>query len=922
MYEILFNFIVWRQNERGISKRLRFEDEEIVPGRAAEDNIPLPDKSKNRQRRLRFEDEPAPESVLLQDNLKSRLRFEEEDMQGDLPVMDGIPAPKSKPKQRLQFEDEPALHGLPPPPRKAKERLRFEDEETTNDSPPALTSGHSGPKLKQQSDYLQGDKSSTQVEHLITDGESSSMYRDDEDPVFRKDDDFPSPGSSTESDGSAPKDKSGVIGADTGSPKAKKKAAREAKHLEKSQLRVDKAEVKLDKARCKLTEQKSRKPPGLIRQFGSFAAWRYAHRKAHQKVSEVEHENVGTESAHKTELAAESAAGGTVHYAKKRIRSAPARRVRKLAKRDVRAKARHSYRKLLHDNPELRRRALARFYHKQRLKMRYAKQARQTAKGAGHSGTIVSSAAFQLRTVAIALVKRNPKIWLIVIIFGLMLMLLQSCIAMFISIGGSMSGVVTATSYLAGDEDIDGASVLYTYWETDLEYRIINAERDNPDYDEFRFNIGEISHNPFELIAFLTAVYNDFTLAQVRAAMYEIFNEQYQLDFISELEIRTRTETRTGTGTWFDDYGNVHIYTYTYTVIVEYEWRILNTLLTTGSFTDIILSRMDEEQARRFHILMLTKGNRQYLQSPFSFNWLPFVTSLYGYRISPISGTKQRHWGLDIGLPQGTEILSGQDGTVIFAGDAGGYGLLVVIDDGEGLISRYAHCSVLYVSVGDEVNAGDVIARVGSTGQSTGPHLHIEIIKNGRHINPLLFTVTNHHLELSAPFYADDYITVAVNISANHYIYIPIVINHNPAVTSFTAFESNPVAPMSTEMFMVLIAEAEGHLGTPYVFGANGPNAFDCSGFVCWVFTHSGVYYLPRTTAQGIFNQSTPIPQSAARPGDLIFFTGTFSTTRTVTHVGIYTGGYMIHAGSPVQYTSVNTPFWQRHFYSFGRLNR
>ena len=126
---------------------------------------------------------------------------------------------------------------------------------------------------------------------------------------------------------------------------------------------------------------------------------------------------------------------------------------------------------------------------------------------------------------------------------------------------------------------------------------------------------------------------------------------------------------------------------------------------------------------------------------------MSFVTSLYGYCIHPISGELSRHWGLDIGLPQGTEILSGQDDIVIFAGDVGGYGLLVVIDNGEGLVSRYAHCSVLYVRVGDVVNVGDLIARVGSTVQSIGPHLHLEIIKNGRHLNPLLFTVTNHHLD-------------------------------------------------------------------------------------------------------------------------------------------------------------------------------
>lgn len=142
---------------------------------------------------------------------------------------------------------------------------------------------------------------------------------------------------------------------------------------------------------------------------------------------------------------------------------------------------------------------------------------------------------------------------------------------------------------------------------------------------------------------------------------------------------------------------------------------------------------MNAEQRERFNVYMITKGNRQYLQSPFGeTNWLPYVTSYYGYRVHPITGEKNYHKGLDIGMPEGTEILAGHGGTVTFAGNNGDYGLVVVIEDGEGLVSKYAHCSALLVSAGQTVNAGDLIAKVGNTGQSTGPHLHLEIIKDGR----------------------------------------------------------------------------------------------------------------------------------------------------------------------------------------------
>ena len=142
---------------------------------------------------------------------------------------------------------------------------------------------------------------------------------------------------------------------------------------------------------------------------------------------------------------------------------------------------------------------------------------------------------------------------------------------------------------------------------------------------------------------------------------------------------------------------------------------------------------------------------------------------------------------------------------------------------------------------------------------------------------------------------------------------------------------SNPAAPpsyiipgeaLSDATFRQLITEAEKYLGYPYVWGGSSPStSFDCSGFVCWVYQASGVYPLSRTTAQGIFNQCAVVSRSDAKPGDIIFFTGTYNAGEPVTHVGIYVGnGMMIHCGDPIQYASIDSSYWSSHFYAFGRL--
>ena len=129
-----------------------------------------------------------------------------------------------------------------------------------------------------------------------------------------------------------------------------------------------------------------------------------------------------------------------------------------------------------------------------------------------------------------------------------------------------------------------------------------------------------------------------------------------------------------------------------------------------------------------------------------------------------------------------------------------------------------------------------------------------------------------------------------------------------------------PESYLDDETFATILKEAEKYLGFPYVWGGSSPStSFDCSGFVSYVLTNSGLVNTGRLGAQGLYNVCTPVSKANAQPGDLIFFVGTYDTPG-VSHVGIYVGdGVMLHCGDPIQYTSINSSYWQQHFYAFGR---
>ena len=592
--------------------------------------------------------------------------------------------------------------------------------------------------------------------------------------------------------------------------------------------------------------------------------------KLHSKIREYERDNVALESAHKSELVAEQGVGRVLRWERNRRRAKPYRTLRKAQQKAARAHTDLAWQTALRDNPELQRKnALAKWVQKQKIKRKYAQAAHEAKQSAKFTQNVLTATGKIARAIA-QYAAAHKAVFLAVAMLALVVMFfatgLTSCTAM---LSGFQSSYISA-SYMADEGEICQSDLYYTEKETDLQIDIDNTEENYPGYDEYRYNIGEISHNPYELLGYLSTAFNAFTFAGVQSEIDRIFSEQYTLT--REVIVETR----------YDDDGD------------PYDWYVLQTTLTVRPLSAVAQSHLSPgEQTDRYGVYMQTYGNRQAFGNPFDFSWLGNVSSGYGWRVHPISGEKSLHRGIDLAVAQGTPILAVQDGRVVSAGDAGSYGLCVVIEDDKGYQSRYAHCSSLNVSAGQEVKRGDVIAAVGSTGNSTGPHLHLEVMLNGEYLNPYFF-VDN----------GDDG-TGAIPGTPG-----------GPAIPDYSG------EPMGDGSFEAMLHEAEKFLGWPYVWGGSSPStSFDCSGYVSWVINQSGVGSVGRQTAQGLYNLCTPVSAANAQPGDLIFFTGTYSSPGPVSHVGIYVGGgRFIHCGDPISYANTGSPYWSAHLYGYGRL--
>lgn len=333
----------------------------------------------------------------------------------------------------------------------------------------------------------------------------------------------------------------------------------------------------------------------------------------HNKIHSVEKDNSGVEGAHKSEELAERGIRAGARQVRKSRRSRklkPYRAAAKAEKAAFKANADFQYQKALHDNPQLASNPVSRFWQKQQIKRQYAKAVRtggaKSARKAAENTRKAAKKTAEATKKTAAFVGRHWKAFLIVgcalLLFIMISAGVSSCSSLF---SGGITSVIS-TSYVSEDADMLGAEADYAALEAELQSRIDNIERDHPGYDEYRYDLDDIEHDPYVLTSILTALHLEYTRAEVQSTLAMLFERQYTLTLTEETEVRYRTERRTGTCT--DAEGNTQ--TYTYTVEVPYNYYILNVKLENFNLSHLPVYIMTEEQLSMYAVYMSTLGNR------------------------------------------------------------------------------------------------------------------------------------------------------------------------------------------------------------------------------------------------------------------------------------------------------------------------
>ena len=388
-------------------------------------------------------------------------------------------------------------------------------------------------------------------------------------------------------------------------PKSRKSKFRRKSQQQKtaeSKLRMERRGEKLDAARKKLAKQKPLKPKGPVRRVAGVAG-RGVHGFVHGKIYEVEHENVGIEGAHRTELAGETVLRHGTRFVKKQIREHPARAVRRAESRHTKATADYYYRKTVEEHPEMQKGgALSRYLQKQKIKRQYAKQVREAAKQGGKTAEKAVSSAGKLTEKVVAYAKEHPVGLLAAALCLILLLSLQSCLSSMTTVGNGLVGAVAASTYPSEDADMLGAEAAYCAMEDELQDYLDSYQRTH-DYDEYHFDLDDIEHDPYVLISILTALREGaWTLEEVQGTLQMLFDRQYILTEDVVVEQRYYLET----DTWTDEDGNTHSDTYR----VYYDYYICTVTLENFNLSHLPVYLMGEETLSRYALYMATLGNR------------------------------------------------------------------------------------------------------------------------------------------------------------------------------------------------------------------------------------------------------------------------------------------------------------------------
>ena len=341
--------------------------------------------------------------------------------------------------------------------------------------------------------------------------------------------------------------------------------------------------------------------------------------KAHQSVRNADQDNnSGVEAAHFTEGSAEGAAraGSRFQYGRKLRQYKKLERLEKKANKDA---VDSIFAERMKSDPQAGSNLFSRWRQKQAIKKEYAAAkagaaaAENTASGTAKAaqGTVsITEKAFQF-------VQSHSHIIIGIAAVGLLVLVIAGSVSSCSVLINGGGNVVLGTSYTAEDEDLKGVETDYTKLEDKLRKQIDRIETDHPGYDEYRYNLAEIGHNPYELASLLTVEFENYTRSQVQARLQSIFEAQYKLKLEEKVEIRTRKETRVGyrynpiTGTG---------HTYTYQVTVQYEYKILNvTLLNRGVDYVARNSGLTDDQLQRYEVTLECRGNRDDLFAGIAF---------------------------------------------------------------------------------------------------------------------------------------------------------------------------------------------------------------------------------------------------------------------------------------------------------------